>query len=75
MAPKCVRCGGMKFEHAYIMPANSRFKYTAIVCSECGGVIGLAEFYNLGELMARQNQAIKSIATRMGLHVNLLTEP
>lgn len=72
--PTCVKCGNSTFVLEYLTPKGARFKYSAIVCSSCGGVAGLAEFYNIGEQIVQQNKAIKSIASKIGVSVDLLTE-
>lgn len=74
MSPNCVRCGGSSFGLTYVTPSGARFKYSAIYCTGCGGVVSFAEFYNIGDQIAAQNRAIEKIARKQGVSVDLMTE-
>jgi hypothetical protein len=45
----CVKCGNGKFETMQHSPSGSRFKLVFIQCSSCGGVVGVVDFYNIGD--------------------------
>jgi predicted nucleic-acid-binding Zn-ribbon protein len=45
----CIKCGGHHFETKEADPANSQFKLTFVQCSSCGGVVGVLDFYNIGQ--------------------------
>lgn len=47
----CLRCGGTTFETCDKEPRGSRYKLVFIQCSECGGVLGVLDFYNIGQLV------------------------
>jgi hypothetical protein len=45
----CLKCGCHKFEVVENVPANSKFKFLFIQCSGCGGVVGVMDYYNVGQ--------------------------
>jgi len=47
----CIKCGGTLFETKEATPRNSNFKLTFIQCSSCGGVVGVMDFYNIGQII------------------------
>jgi hypothetical protein len=49
--PTCLRCGGLTFESKEASPRNSNFRLTFIQCAACGGVVGVLDYYNIGELL------------------------
>lgn len=56
----CVKCGGTSFEAKLIEPGGYKFKVTFIQCSSCGGVVGVLDYYNIG-------QVLKGIAKKLGI--------
>jgi hypothetical protein len=72
--PTCTKCGAVNsFEVEEVSPSGSKFKLMFVQCSRCGGVVGVQEYYNTGALIAKQNEAIKEIAQKLGVWVNLDT--
>ena len=67
----CVKCGGHDFEMKEAQPLESRFKLMLIQCSDCGGVIGVIDFFNVGNLLMRQAGALTQIAEAMNVKVDL----
>lgn len=47
----CIKCGNSSFENKEVTPRNSEFILSFIQCTSCGGVIGVVDFYNVGELI------------------------
>jgi hypothetical protein len=47
----CVKCGNHFFEMKEAEPATSNFKVQLIQCSSCGGVVGVMDYYNIGQLI------------------------
>jgi hypothetical protein len=48
----CVRCGGNTFEVIEQRSVkNSNFKLNFVQCSGCGGVVGVLDFYNIGNML------------------------
>jgi predicted nucleic-acid-binding Zn-ribbon protein len=45
----CVKCGSHQFETKEADPKNSMFKMTFVQCASCGGVVGVMDFYNIGQ--------------------------
>ena len=68
---KCVSCGGMSFEIQQAEPAKSAFKVYFVQCAQCGGVVGIMDYHNIGAMLGKQNEAIKAIAQRVGAMVSL----
>ena len=44
----CVKCGGQSFEMMVQKPEESEYKLIFVQCSNCGGVIGVMDFMNIG---------------------------
>lgn len=47
----CVRCGGTSFEVVKLVPKESKFILLSVQCESCGGVAGVMDYYNLGDLL------------------------
>jgi hypothetical protein len=45
----CVKCGGRHFELKEASPTNSQFKVNFVQCASCGGVVGVLDYYNIGQ--------------------------
>ncbi len=47
----CVKCGGTVFEVQVKeqLVLGSNFKLTFIQCASCGGVVGVMDYWNIGE--------------------------
>ncbi len=58
----CVKCGSHNFETVVNTPEQSKFQLLFIQCAECGNVVGVLDYFNIGTL-------IKQFAKR--LHINL----
>ena len=58
----CVKCGETTFETKEVSPRNSPFKLTFVQCASCGGVIGVMDFYNIGNELQDIKKAIAAIA-------------
>jgi hypothetical protein len=56
----CVKCGGTFFEVVQVEPQGSAFKMLFVQCSACGGVVGVQEFFNVGDL-------VHTLAERLGV--------
>ena len=48
---KCPGCWNTSFELVVKTPSGSDFALNFIQCSRCGGVVGVLESYNIGELI------------------------
>ena len=45
----CVKCGNHSFEMVEATPHGSNFKQNFIQCASCRGVVGLTDYYNIGQ--------------------------
>lgn len=68
---KCSSCGYSGFEMKEQVPKNSAFKLMFVQCSSCGTVVGAMDAFNIGDVLSRQNAAIKRIGDRVGAHTGL----
>ena len=59
---KCIQCGNTTFEMQENSPIGSNFKFMFIQCSSCGGVVGVVDYYNIG-------QVLKKIAKKLGVSI------
>jgi hypothetical protein len=50
---KCVKCENTLFEVVENTPARANYKLNFVQCSRCGGVVGVLDFYNIGEMLSR----------------------
>ena len=57
----CVKCGGMHFEMKENTPSTSRYKLLFVQCSNCGGVVGVVDFHNIGDLLHRVLDKVKNL--------------
>jgi hypothetical protein len=44
----CIKCGSTLFEVKQVTPLGSNFILNFIQCSNCGGVVGVVEYLNIG---------------------------
>jgi predicted nucleic-acid-binding Zn-ribbon protein len=49
--PICPKCDNPTFQITEIEPIDGKYKLNAIHCAKCGAVVGVKEFYNLGQLI------------------------
>ena len=47
----CVKCDNHHFQLVEYSPTGSNYKFNFIQCSHCGGVVGVTDFYNIGQLI------------------------
>ena len=67
----CPKCENTTFEMVENSPRNSQFKVMFIQCASCGAVIGVADYYNIGNQNVKTQEAIKKIARQLNIHVDL----
>ena len=58
----CMKCGGVEFEMVENEPRDSNWKYMFVQCAACGGVVGVVDYFNIGDL-------VKKLAERLGVKV------
>ncbi len=49
----CPKCENTSFEIAENSPKGSRFKFTFIQCDRCGAVVGVVDYYNVGNILTK----------------------
>ncbi len=47
----CTKCDNTSFEVKEVEPRNSNFILNFVQCTNCGGVIGVIDFDNIGTLI------------------------
>jgi uncharacterized Zn finger protein len=50
---KCPKCDGKNFEMVEETPKGSAFRLMFIRCAECGAVVGVMDYFNIGDLMRK----------------------
>ena len=55
----CTKCGNTQFEVKEVSPGESNFKFNFIQCTSCGGVIGVLDYFNIGELIHQLAEELK----------------
>lgn len=55
---QCSKCGCTSFEMVSAKIKGSAFNFYFIQCSSCGTVVGITEYYNIGE---RLNKLAKKL--------------
>lgn len=58
----CPKCGNGHFEMVENSPKGSDFKLTFIQCSSCGAVVGVMDYYNIGNI-------VNQIAEKLGITI------
>ena len=69
--PTCVKCGSSTFEAREGTPAGTDRTLLYVQCSECGGVVGVLDATDIGEMISKQNTAFKQIAQQFGMRLDL----
>ena len=70
-APNCIRCEGNSFGLKTIDVHGTNFFMAAICCMKCGGVVSVGESQDNNAMLLQQNEAIKRIAAKLGVSVDL----
>ena len=55
----CIKCGSHSFEMIEAEPKGSNFVVMFIQCANCGGVVGVCDFFNIGDLVKRLATKLK----------------
>lgn len=65
---KCASCGNTFFEVVTKEPVRSNYKLNFVQCSQCGTVVGVLDYFNIGakihdveEKLDRSNRAIDQL--------------
>lgn len=56
--PKCGHCGHTAFEAKVIEPSGSNLKQVAICCAGCSAVLGITDFYSVGNYPKQTADAV-----------------
>lgn len=67
--PTCVKCGNTAFELVESSPLGSNFKFLFLQCSNCGGVAGVLDYFNIGSLLTEQSKLLRKIAEVLKIDV------
>jgi len=67
----CPKCNNRIFATQEYSPIGSAYKLIFIQCASCGTVVGVLDYYNIGTLIQKQNEAIRQIASHLRIGVDL----
>jgi len=67
----CPKCDSTSFEIQVFEILRAEYKH---LCAKCGAVVGILDYYNIGNILVAQNKALEAIAEKLGIEVNLLTQ-
>jgi hypothetical protein len=70
-SPTCPKCPSTSFETVVFTPHRSNFKLNSVQCASCGAVVGVLDYFNVGNLLTEQNEALRKIAAHLGVTVSL----
>jgi len=68
---KCPKCDSHRFETTTTEPQSSDFKLIFVQCVSCGAVVGVLDFFNIGNIVQQHSAALKAIADHLGVHVKI----
>ncbi len=51
--PTCPKCSNTIFRMTDYQPDPSHFKYSFIICSECGAVVGVVDMHHIPSLLQK----------------------
>lgn len=49
--PTCPKCDSRRFEVQVFEPLRSTFRLLCINCAQCGAVVSVMDFYNMGQMV------------------------
>lgn len=67
----CAKCGNHVFEVQLNESMHSGYKIYFVQCATCGTVVSTADFFSISSMIIQQNEAIRRIAAKVGVHVDL----
>lgn len=70
----CPKCDSTSFEIQVFEILRAEYKHLCVQCAKCGAVVGILDYYNIGNILVAQNKALEAIADKLGIEVNLLTQ-
>ena len=56
----CIKCGSHSFEAVEIRPNGSINMLMFVQCSECGGVVGVVDYYNIDNTLRNMEKRLKT---------------
>lgn len=71
----CGKCGHTEFELAEHVLSGSQFKFNFVQCAHCGTPVGVLDYYNLGTLLKKQEQAMADMARRLETMERRMAQP
>lgn len=71
--PTCLKCNSHTFQLATLSPAGSNFKYQTVMCSSCGTVVGITDFYNIGETLRVLENMVLQIGEKLEIRMQGVT--
>ena len=74
-ATTCVKCGSTSFELKETAVTHAIYRLYFIQCGNCGGAIGVQEYYNAGALLKRIEGLVKKIAAVLKVQTEARGDP
>ena len=65
LSSRCLKCDHDKFEIVENTPANSEATILFVQCASCKAVVGVMDFYNLGNMMHRLEKNVKKVERKV----------
>lgn len=62
----CPKCENYAFELEENTPAGSRYRLLFVQCAACGTVVGVLDFFNIGDVLKHVERMVEGIANRLG---------
>lgn len=56
--PKCPKCENTTFLNSEVTPQGSNFVLTFVHCSSCGAIVGVMDYYNIGQQIRELAKAL-----------------
>lgn len=60
----CMKCGKTQFEVKECTPRGSSSKIQFVQCTNCGGVIGVMDFYDIGGALHQLDDKLNALLKR-----------
>ncbi len=62
---KCLSCNATRFEIKEIELMGAKWRYYAVQCATCGGVVGTVEFFNAGAKLGDIEKSMEQLTGRV----------
>ena len=70
----CPKCDNHSFEVVIDSPSKSNFKMAYIQCTSCGAVVGVTEYYNIGNKLQELEEKIEKLRSNNSSNISATLE-